>query len=84
MRRFFLPFVSSLLVLFAACDSDETTTTTSSSTGEGGEGGVGGAGGSGGEPVCGTGNLPLDEQGLTELSHDDGTAEKSIRDDNWQ
>ncbi len=81
MRRFLLPFVSSLLVLFAACDSDETTTTTS--TGEGGEGGVGGAGGWGGGPVCGTGNLVLDEEGLTEISYDDGVPSTSVREQDW-
>ncbi len=74
----------SLLVLLAGCDSDETTTPTSTSSGgEGGVGGVGGSAGSGGEPVCGTGNLPLDEQGLTEISYDDGTPATSVREQTW-
>jgi len=87
MRR--LLFVLSVGVLAglvgaASCGGDTETgepqgNGAASVGGSGGSGGTGGTGGAGAGSTCDTINAELSEDGLTELSHDDGIAVSNVR-----
>ncbi|MEQ9324176.1 MAG: hypothetical protein RIF41_33750, partial [Polyangiaceae bacterium] len=86
MRRGLLSILCALIAA-AACGDDGNTDSTS--TGAGGTtAGVGGSGaaggGEGGGAVCGSANLPLETEGLVELSYDDGMPLASLREQTWQ
>lgn len=87
MRRGLISILCALSAA-AACGDDANPATTSAGaggtvSGVGGAGAAGGSGGMGGA-VCGSANLPLETDGLTELVYDDGMPLASLREQSWQ